>query len=327
MLYGRRAQCDALERLLADARRSRSGVLVVRGEAGAGKSALLDHAAGLADGMAVLRADGVESEAELPFAALHQLLRPVLGLAGRLPGPQAAALGGALGFGPPGGRGSGGLKASPPEGRDRFLVSVAVLSVLGEAAEDRPVLCLVDEAQWLDRSSPRRWLCRARLEAEGVVCLFAPATATARLSRRPACPSCAEGWTGAAAALLAGGWRRLRPRCRPPGRADRGNPAGPAELPRSLAPEQLAGRAPLGDVLPLTTRWSGPSATGSVACRPGPDLLLVAAAEANGDRRCVLRAGPASGSSRVARGLRAAGCPDRRRRLAFRHRWSGRPPT
>ena len=91
MLYGRRAECDALERLLADARRSRSGVLVVRGEAGAGKSAPLDHAAGQATGMRVLRAAGVESEAELPSAALHQLLRPVLGLAGRLPGPQAAA--------------------------------------------------------------------------------------------------------------------------------------------------------------------------------------------------------------------------------------------
>ena len=101
MLYGRRAECDALERLLADARRSRSGVLVVRGEAGAGKSALLDHAAGLAGGMVVLRAAGVQSEAELPFAALHQLLRPVLGLADRLPGPQAAALGAALGLRPP----------------------------------------------------------------------------------------------------------------------------------------------------------------------------------------------------------------------------------
>jgi hypothetical protein len=86
MPYGRRAECDALDRLLADARRSRSGVLVVRGEAGVGKSALLDHAAGRAEGMTVLRAAGAESEAELPFAALHQLLRRVLGLAGRLPG-------------------------------------------------------------------------------------------------------------------------------------------------------------------------------------------------------------------------------------------------
>src|SRR5215207_7196011 len=94
--------------------------------------------------MAVLRAGGVESEAELPFAALHQLLRPVLGLAGRLPDPQAAALGSALGLGPPGDWASE---------RDRFLVSVAVLSLLAEAAEDRPVLCLVDEAQGLDRDA------------------------------------------------------------------------------------------------------------------------------------------------------------------------------
>jgi hypothetical protein len=108
MLHGRRAECDAVERLLADARRSRSRVLVVRGEAGVGKSALLDHAAGQADGMAVLRASGVESEAELPFAALHQLLWPLLGRVGRLPDPQAAALGGALGLGPPGDH--------PPEG-------------------------------------------------------------------------------------------------------------------------------------------------------------------------------------------------------------------
>ena len=124
MLYGRRAECDALDRLLADARRSRSGALVLRGEAGVGKSALLDHAAGRAGGMAVLRAAGVESEAELPFAALHQLLRPVLDLAGRIPEAQAAALGGALGLGPSEGRGD--------EDQDRFLVSVAVLSVLAE---------------------------------------------------------------------------------------------------------------------------------------------------------------------------------------------------
>src|SRR5215218_10094577 len=110
MLYGRRAECDALDRLLADARRSRSGVLVVRGEAGVGKSALLDHAAGQAKEMTVLRAAGVESEADLPFAALHQLLRPVLGLAGRLPGHQAAALAGALGLEPPG---DGGTEGGP----------------------------------------------------------------------------------------------------------------------------------------------------------------------------------------------------------------------
>jgi len=165
MLYGRRAECDALDRLLADARRSRSGVLVVRGEAGVGKSALLDHAAGQAEGMTVLRAAGVESEAELPFAALHQLLRPVLGLAGRLPGHQAAALAGALGLEPTGER---------DVQDDRFLVSVAVLSLLAEAADARPVLGLVDEAQWLDRSSAEALgFAARRLEAEGVVLLFA----------------------------------------------------------------------------------------------------------------------------------------------------------
>ena len=117
MLHGRRAECDALDRLLADARRSRSGVLVLRGEAGAGKSALLDHAAGRAEGMAVLQASWAESEAELPFADLHPLIRPLIELAGRLPGPQAAALAGALGLGVPAeggeGGGSGGLMGRP----------------------------------------------------------------------------------------------------------------------------------------------------------------------------------------------------------------------
>src|SRR5215217_7516456 len=118
-LYGRRAECEAIDRLLAGAMDAHSGALVLRGEAGVGKTALLRYAEAKADGMLVLRAAGVESEAELPFAALDQLLRPVLGLAGRLPEPQAAALGGAL-----------GLKPGSPEDRDRFLVSVAVLSLL-----------------------------------------------------------------------------------------------------------------------------------------------------------------------------------------------------
>jgi hypothetical protein len=102
MLHGRRGECDALEGLLADARRSRSGALVVRGEAGVGKSALLGHAAARADGMTVPRASGVESEAELPFAALHPAAPAGAGLVDRLPAPQAAALAGALGLGAPG---------------------------------------------------------------------------------------------------------------------------------------------------------------------------------------------------------------------------------
>ena len=129
---------------------------MVRGEAGAGKTALLEHAAGRANGMLVLRANGVESEAELPFAALHQLLPPVLGLAGRLPEPQANALGGALGLEAANGGESGGLKPSPPEARDRFLVSVAVLSLLAEAAEDPAVLCLSTRPSGWTAPRPRR---------------------------------------------------------------------------------------------------------------------------------------------------------------------------
>ena len=313
MLYGRRAECDALERLLADARRSRSGVLVVRGEAGAGKSALLDHAAGLAGGMGVLRAAGVQSEAELPFAALHQLLRPVLGLADRLPGPQAAALGAALGL-------------RPPQATDRFLVSVGVLSLLAEAAEERPVLCLVDEAQWLDRSSAEALTFAARrLEAEGVVCLFAARDGDPRDFPAPGLPELRlEGLDPeAAAALLAGAGLDL-----PAEVVDRlvertgGNPLALLELPGSLAPDQLAGRAALEDVLPLTTRLER---TFGERVRDLPEeartLLLVAAAETTGDPAVVLRAGARLGVEAAAldqaesAGLVRTGDG----RLAFRH--------
>ena len=313
MLYGRRAQCDALERLLADARRSRSGVLVVRGEAGAGKSALLAHAAGQADGMLVLRATGVESEAELPFAALHQLLRPVLGLTSRLPEPQAAALGGALGL-------------AVPRAEDRFLVSVAVLSLLGEAAEERPVLCLVDEAQWLDRSSAEALAFAARrLEAEGVVCLFAARDGDPRDFAGAGLPELRlEGLDAeAAAALLAGAGADLPAEV--VGRlVERtgGNPLALLELPGSLAPDQLAGRAPLEDVLPLTTRLE--QAFGERVRRlPGPAraLLLVAAAESTGDPAVVLRAGArlGAGTGELAEAEAAGLVRTGDGRLAFRH--------
>jgi DNA-binding CsgD family transcriptional regulator len=283
MLHGRRDECDALDLLLADARRSRSGVLVLRGEAGVGKSALLDHAAGRAEGMTVLRASGVESEAELPFAALHQLLRPVLELAGRLPEPQAAALAGALGLGAPG-------------DRDRFLVSVAVLSLLAEAAEIRPVLCLVDEAQWLDRASAEALTFAARrVEAEAVVCLFAARDGDPRQFPGAGLPELRLGGLDPepAAALLERAGADL-----PAAVVDRlvertgGNPLALLELPRTLAPDQLAGRAPLEDVLPLTTRLEG--AFGERVRRlpdPARTLLAVAAAETTGDPAVVLRAG------------------------------------
>jgi DNA-binding CsgD family transcriptional regulator len=330
MLYGRRTECDALDRLLADARRSRSGVLVVRGEAGVGKSALLDHAAGRAEGMTVLRAAGVESEAELPFAALHQLLRPVLGLAGRLPGHQAAALAGALGLEPTGERdaerGSGGLKPRPPDGRDRFLVSVAVLSLLAEAADGRPVLGLVDEAQWLDRSSAEALgFAARRLEAEGVVLLFAARDGDPREFPADGLPELRlDGLDPeAAAALLAAAAGADLPAAVVGPLVERtgGNPLALLELPGALDAGQLAGRAPLEDVLPLTARLER---TFGERVRRLPEeartLLLVAAAETTGDPATVLRAGARLGVDAGALDqAEAAGLVRTGERLRFRH--------
>src|SRR5262245_38460899 len=160
MLVGRDAERERIGALLEAARASRSGVLVVRGEPGVGKTALLEDARERAVGMRVLAVRGVESEAELPFAGLHQLLRPALGQASQLPAPQASALRGALGLG-------------ERTGDDRFLVSLAVLTLLAELAERQPVLCLVDDAQWLDAPSTDALLFVARrLDGEGIVVLF-----------------------------------------------------------------------------------------------------------------------------------------------------------
>ena len=148
MLYGRAVEQSVIDDLLAGASTGRSGVLVIRGDPGIGMTALLDYAARRADvaagpdgvRMRVIRVRGVESEAELPFAGLHSLLRSALDHLPALPQTQQDALGAAL-----------GLRRAGPH--DRFLVGVAVLSLLAELAEDRPLVCLVDDAHWLDRAS------------------------------------------------------------------------------------------------------------------------------------------------------------------------------
>src|SRR5580692_11427931 len=139
-LTDRRAECGVLDRLIDAVRAGGSRVLVVRGEPGVGKSALLDYLAGRAAGCLVVRAAGVESEMELAFAGLHQLLAPVLDRADRLPVPQRDAL-----------RTAFGLSAGPVP--DRFLVGLAALGLLSEVAAERPLLCVVDDEQWLDRAS------------------------------------------------------------------------------------------------------------------------------------------------------------------------------
>ncbi|MEU7857023.1 AAA family ATPase [Nonomuraea sp. NPDC049141] len=161
MLYGRGAEQAEVDALLEAARAGRSGAVIVKGETGIGKSALLDYAAEQAAGWPMLRTLGVESESELPFAALHLLLRPVLGHVERLPPGQAAALRGAIG-------------AAPAGVADRFLVGLAALTLLSDLAGDGPILCLIDDAQWLDDASADALLFAARrLNAEGVVMLFA----------------------------------------------------------------------------------------------------------------------------------------------------------
>ncbi|RKT86471.1 regulatory protein, luxR family [Saccharopolyspora antimicrobica] len=161
MLHGRDEELAAVDRVLVGARAGRSGVLVVRGEAGIGKSALLEHAAASAAGMRVLRGVGIESEAPLPFAGLHLLLNGLTDRIGELPEPQSTALRSALSL-------------APSQGNDRFLVGVALLTLLSELAEEQPLLCIVDDAHWLDHASNDALLFAARrLEAEPIALLFA----------------------------------------------------------------------------------------------------------------------------------------------------------
>src|SRR4051794_38873757 len=172
-LRGRSEESAVVDGLLAGARGGHSGVLVLRGEAGFGKTALLEHAIRSAPDLRVLRAEGVESELELAFAALHQLCAPALDRLERLPGPQHDAL--AITF---------GLQAGAAP--DRFLVGLATLNLLSDVAQERPLLCAIDDAQWLDRSSAQVLTFVARrCQTESVGMLFAARTPTAELAGLP----------------------------------------------------------------------------------------------------------------------------------------------
>ena len=161
MLLDRLPERAALSQLLDAARAGRSGVLVMRGEPGVGKTALLEYAIESAAGLRVARVAGVESEMELAFAALQQLCAPMLDKLEGLPDPQRAALGVAFGL---------NTGAAP----DRFLVGLAALSLLSEVAEQQPLLCVIDDAQWLDRASAQALAFVARrLLAEPVALVFA----------------------------------------------------------------------------------------------------------------------------------------------------------
>src|SRR5579875_726032 len=161
MLVGREREQRKITQALERARSGESAILALVGEPGIGKTALLEHAAAAATGMQLLRARGVESEAQIPFASLLELLRPALEVLDQIPEPQATALKGALALG-------------PAVTRDRFAVGAATLSLLAAYAEAVPVVVLIDDAQWLDRSSAEalRFACR-RLLADPVAVLIA----------------------------------------------------------------------------------------------------------------------------------------------------------
>lgn len=164
MLYGRDEELATIDRLLGEVREGRGRTLVLRGEAGIGKTALLDHAAAEASGMRVLHGTGVEYESGMPYAGLHMLLSGHLDRIDALPDAQARALRNALNMG----------ARQDADGGDRFLVGLAVLTLLADLAEEKPLLCLVDDAHWLDGPSAEALLFAARrLEAEPVGLLFA----------------------------------------------------------------------------------------------------------------------------------------------------------
>ncbi|MFG1621904.1 AAA family ATPase [Kribbella sp. NPDC049227] len=160
-LIGRRDECRVLDDLLRGAKAGRSAALVLRGEAGIGKTALLKYAIERSDGCRLVRAAGIQSEMELSYAGLHQLCSPLLAGLDHLPEPQRDALGTAFGL----------RSGTTP---DRFLVGLAALGLLANAAADQPLLCLVDDAQWLDQASALTLgFVGRRLLAESVVLVFA----------------------------------------------------------------------------------------------------------------------------------------------------------
>src|SRR5438046_651126 len=161
MLFGRTAECQRLDRLIEDARAGTSGALVLRGEAGIGKTALCAYAVARGESMRVLTANPAPAESELAFSGLADLVRPVLDFRSELPEPQAAALASALGIG-------------PPLDSGRFTIYVATLALLAEAAERAPVLVVVDEAQWLDASSTEALLfATRRFDSDRIAVVFA----------------------------------------------------------------------------------------------------------------------------------------------------------
>ncbi|WP_157253022.1 helix-turn-helix transcriptional regulator [Nonomuraea typhae] len=274
MLYGRSAEISALDEVIARAHDGSGGAVVVRGEAGAGKTALLDAASARGGGMRVLRTTGAESESDLAFAALHQVLRPVTGSLGALPEPQRAAVSAALGLA------AGGAG-------DRFLLGAGVLSLLAEAARPDGLVCVVDDFQWVDRASADALLFAARrLGTERIAMLLAvrgdapvkgvPQTVDVRGLPELAAAELLEARHGALPARVKRELVSLTG----------ANPLALGEIAACLTPPQLAGREPLPDPLPGGSRLFGDR----VRELPAPVRLVALIAAVEADLGPVLRA-------------------------------------
>jgi len=283
MLYGRDAERALIGELLEAAGYSQSSVLVIWGVPGVGKTALLQDARAAANEMQVLIARGVESESQLAFAGLHQLLTPILEHLGDIPPPQADAVGAALGL---------------REGRqsERFLVFAGCLSLLAAAAERAPLLCLIDDAHWLDAASSDALLFVARrVSAEGIVMLMSAREREGGYLDARGLPSLTLGGLNddAAAALLEqrAGLRATADVRERLIEQTGGNALALLELPTALTADQLTGTQPLPEALPLTGQVEAAFLARTARLPAAAQrLLLVASAEASGDLATMLRA-------------------------------------
>src|SRR5580658_1227484 len=301
-LTDRDAERAVLNQFVAGVRAGVGQALVVRGEPGVGKTALLDDLAGRAQGCRVVRVAGVQSEMELAYAGLHQLCGPMLDHAGRLPDPQHQAL-----------RTVFGLSAGPAP--DRFLVGLAALGLLSEVAGEQPLICVIDDEQWLDGASAQALAFTARrLAADPVGLLFAAREPGTELTGLPelAVAGLAENHARALLDSALAGPMDARVRDQVVAEAA-GNPLALLELPRGMTPAELAGGFGLPGQASLTGRLEdGFRRRIDALPEQARLLLLVAAADPSGNAPLVQRAAgrlglPAAAGRAAGRGPVAAG--------------------
>ncbi|HUQ22331.1 MAG TPA: AAA family ATPase [Gaiellaceae bacterium] len=283
VLIGRESECARIDRMLEEARGGRSGALVIRGDAGIGKSTLLEYAVAQAGAAEIVRALGVETESEFAYSGLHELLRPLLHLLPALPAVQADALRGALAL-------------AEAQGAGRLYIGAATLSLLAAAKKEGPVLCVIDDVHWLDEASAGALAFAARrLEAEGVIMLFA---ARGQGFRTQGIPELELTGLDAHAAVALLDNANV---CVSPALAEElvaatgGNPLALLDLPRRLSGEQLQGTEPLPHPVPLEeTLESVFAAQARSLSEPARRALVLAATADTRAMRVITRTGGAS---------------------------------